>query len=368
MNKGVKLLIVLALVAVLAAAAVIVPGLFNKDETDDSVSDTSSENMTLFEEKDVDTFSYEYRNEQIVVKRLETGKWTVAEDEDFPLIQSYPSDMIDALRVLKVKRTLDGEKLSLSDYGLDDPLYYYKVTLKDGKTIDYRLGNYNSMLDGIYLKFADKNDVYIVEDGITDVFLSGTLDMIMRESLPEISRANVTKAELTSAGASQTIDVEKESFEGEGEETDANGEKEKVTYTRFTYTVTDADGKTMPGYAANVEKLLDALLAVKTGSCVAFKPTSEELVSFGLDPEHSLGIKLYYTEKVQDNNSDNVVDVTVDKDSAFTLGSANGEFYVTVGGDRVYKVDKENGAAVFEALVLGLIAPEAEDTQTAAEE
>ena len=63
MNKGVKLLIVLALVAVLAAAAVIVPGLFNKDETDDSVSDTSSENMTLFEEKDVDTFSYEYRNE-----------------------------------------------------------------------------------------------------------------------------------------------------------------------------------------------------------------------------------------------------------------------------------------------------------------
>ena len=96
--------------------------------------------------------------------------WYYTADKDFPLRQSYPKTVADAMGQLSADRELEDAD-ALEEYGLDHPTYTVTLTDEDGTVTTIKVGN------------ATGNDYYATVDDTEKVYtISATsLDDIQTE-------------------------------------------------------------------------------------------------------------------------------------------------------------------------------------------
>ncbi|ODU56505.1 MAG: hypothetical protein ABT01_03820 [Clostridium sp. SCN 57-10] len=203
-----------------------------------------------------DTFSLLYADE----------RWTLAEDESFPLDQSKTARLTDiASGLTAITRITNGD--TLEAYGLASPAATLTLT-GETETITVMLGDPDN--GHSYLKRGGDDAVYeIAGDLLTQASL-GRLNLISPDLLPTLTAANITGFSVMSGNGILTL------------------VRETVDKTDHWYI--EQDGTRI---AASNEKLavpLSSLTTLTINGCAAYRPDAAALASFGLDAPRVLTV------------------------------------------------------------------------------
>lgn len=203
-----------------------------------------------------DAFSLRYADE----------RWTLAEDDTFPLDQSKTKRLTDiASGLTAVTRITNGD--TLAAYGLAAPAATLTLT-SDAETVTVMLGNPDN--GHYYLKRDGDDAVYeIAGDLLTQASL-GRLGLISPDLLPTLTAANITGFSVMSGSGALTL------------------VRETTDDTDHWYI--EQDGARA---AAANEKLavpLSSLTTLAINGCAAYRPTAAALASFGLDAPRVLTV------------------------------------------------------------------------------
>lgn len=207
-NKG--LFILLAVLAVLLAVYFgLQAGNRNKEEEQKKEEEAAVVHVTDTAAEDIVSMKFDVGNGEMSFEK-EDNTWFYTPDADFPLAQSYPETMAEAVGNITAERELtDGD--DLSDYGLDEPACIVEYTDDDGNVTDIYFGNMTG--DDYYAAVGDKGTVYTVASTVLDS-LDYTLDDIAQlDTYPSIGSGNLVKEVITRNGETTTYDSENEDQE-----------------------------------------------------------------------------------------------------------------------------------------------------------
>ncbi len=123
--------------------------------------------------------------ELALVRGEDTDIWEYESDRAFPLKQSEPEAMLDALAGLSASQQFEGE--TLSDYGLDAPSQTVSFTLEDGTETLLTLGDENAVTGGYYLQVNGGSTVYLVDGTLGDAFSATLDDLLQMETMPTVT-------------------------------------------------------------------------------------------------------------------------------------------------------------------------------------
>ena len=257
MNKRTKKL--LALTGVLFLLLVFLFGVkyCNQKQKEKQEEETQEAKVYVTDLAEVVEVSYDIGNgDHTFVKK--DGAWVYTEDEEFPLKQSIPEQIVDTFGRLEAERELkDGDDPEA--YGLDDPAY--TVTLKtdgDKNTVLY-FGN--AVGDSYYMTAEGCDEVYTVAAGILEKLQYTKDELAQFDSYPNIGSGNLVK---------ETIIA-----------------KDKVT----TYDSANDDD------TENIAAVAGGLGAVTLEAAADYSAADEDLPEYGLDEEERITVKVVYTEE-----------------------------------------------------------------------
>ena len=207
-NKGLFILI-----AVLAVLLAVYFGLQSWNKSKEKEKEKQEEaavvHVTDTAAEDIVSMKFDVGNGEMIFDK-ENGKWSYTPDPDFPLAQSYPEAMADAVGNITADRELsDGD--AMEDYGLDEPVYTVEYTDAHDNVTDIYFGNMTG--DCYYVTVGDEGRVYTVASTALDS-LSYTLDDIAQlDAYPSIGSGNLVKEVITRNGQTTTYDSENEDQE-----------------------------------------------------------------------------------------------------------------------------------------------------------
>ena len=338
----------------LVAAYLIVNSKFASDtDSTDTSADTTYITVNQVDESSIVGISYTNKGVEYSFT-LSGDKWTYLADATFPVDSSAMADYTSALAGIRADRALEAD-LKSAEYGLDSPAHTIKVTLSAGGSLIYNIGAYNKHSDSYYMTAEGHDKVYMVKAAFGELFSVELYDLLLVESLPEISTDEVTS--ITAVSAAGTVKLEK------------SGTGEDVTWTH-----TNREGGAASLESESADKIVTALTQTKLTECVDHNATDEQLRAFGLgeserekitvtynvtvststqDGSTSLGGStvvtkelVYYIGRVEapvaeDTTADTTVDTTASKTEQKT--------YLMLDGSRmVYEVTLTNAAVFFE--------------------
>ncbi|MCD7945212.1 MAG: DUF4340 domain-containing protein [Clostridiales bacterium] len=298
-SRSTTLLILLGVLLVLIVATTAAT-LLNPDNQVEEV-----ETVYLLSDLDTDAvtgLSWTYDGETVSLTS-DGESWTDADDDSFPLDESYPESMVSALAEVTVTKTIE-EPAELSEYGLEEPACTVTVTV-DGEETELLIGDENTLDGGYYLSNGDGN-VYIVDDSLLSTFTYSLYDLIEMETLPDLSAIR----QVTVDAETQTLDIYYLEDSGLAYSDD---------YTWFLL-----DGE---GYLTldndTTEALLDYVQSLSWESCADYNADEDELADYGLD-EPTVTVTVAYTETVQvdtgetDDDGEAIYE-TDERDATFVL-------------------------------------------------
>ena len=166
MKKSVKLII--AVVALLLAFGVywIVQNKAPKDEL------KQTEFITTADSEDI--YKYAYTKDGQVYSFTCDSKdgWSYDGDSKFNLDSAKLSVVVQNLWKTSISRTLtDVDDASFAEFGLAEPAGEISITMKDGTTEVFHIGNTNSTAGAVYLyKDDDTSTVYLVSTDILSAY------------------------------------------------------------------------------------------------------------------------------------------------------------------------------------------------------
>lgn len=206
MKRG-KKLIALALVLVLLVGAVAAVQSLNGTEdaagTEEVTADTGSEILKL-DSGDVTALCWNY-SEAVAFEKGEDG-WRYAEDEAFPVDESYLTAMLSALSSVTAYKTIESPE-DFDQYGLAAPVCAVTVTA-EGEIWNLAIGSETAIGDQRYFSIGDGN-VYLVDETMLDSFAYGLYDVLKLEEIPEMT--DVTGLEVVTADQAYQITYEESS-------------------------------------------------------------------------------------------------------------------------------------------------------------
>ncbi len=310
-SRSTTLLILLGVLLVLIVATAAAT-LLNPDNQVEEV-----ETVYLLSDLDTDSvtgLSWTYDGETVSLTS-DGESWTDADDDSFPLDESYPESMVAALAEVTVTKTIE-EPAELSEYGLEEPSCTVTVTV-DGEETELLIGDENTLDGGYYLSNGDGN-VYIVDDSLLSTFTYSLYDLIEMETLPDLSDIS----RVTVDAETQTLDIYY---------LEDSGLAYSDEYTWFLldgedYLTLDND---------TTEALLDYVQSLSWASCADYNADEDELAACGLD-EPAVTVTVAYTETVQvdtgetDDDGETIYE-TEERDATFVLEI--GDYYE---GDSCY--------------------------------
>ena len=285
----------LILIAVLAAVAIGYSLISRLSSGQDNAGASNKEiSVASHDSNAVERLEWEYKGERIRLVK-ENNRWKYAEDGAFPLDLSKVQTMLSAISDIKASRSID-QAGSLSEYGLEEPQCIITVT-SGGTEYTYFIGSKNEVTGEYYLYTGQGDKVYMVNSGLYTAYSKTLLDMVVRQSIPDLTTAKEISIE-TPEGLKKI--VYKDKHEG-------------ITYTNaykwfYEFAV---EGNTVysPVGSDKVRNLQRDISGIKWVSCVDYFATGDELADYGLDSPRAVvsvkfsngDFKLMFGDYVDDN-------------------------------------------------------------------
>lgn len=243
-------------------------------------------------------------------------KWQYEDDPSFPVKFELPASMASAISKIKANRLVEETKENFAEYGLDTPYLDITAVFEDAER-NYKIGDYNKMLDGYYFNIGGTDKVYIIPTGLNPFFEYSLLDLADVDVPPVLDEEKYNSIEMTFAG--EALD----------------GEKTAALAAAFADLV--RGGLSTAGY-------------ISPGS------TAEaSIAAYGFD--RGATVDIAYKEAQTVENADNsgqtssyTSTVHVDKTASFTVGIAGGSAYFTCGSGLVYTADAQTAKTVLSVL------------------
>lgn len=335
-SKPKKLIIIIALVALLGILAGTLWFLKNRDKSassdaNKSVSADNTDVNLVFEsdEAEILFLSVIYEGDKKTFFVDDDGVWKLSGEHEFPLDSSAITLMLTTLKNVTASYRYDGID-DLSQYGLDAPSVSIIVDMGDDP-VTISVGDQYPLGSGRYVSVSDiPGTVFVAPVEIYSRFAKTRLELLQTYSMPYIATSEITEISFDAEGygAYDLVSDPSYSFDNTG---------------CYPWTILTED---MEHVTVDVDKL-NTLFTNATSftftSTVDYLPENKPL--YGID-ENSGHIRINYTIK----NSQNVTDengekkkVTTeeDKEICILLGDDAGDGYTYAsveGEDFVYKL------------------------------
>ena len=326
LNKKRKTLIALAAaLAVLLGAYFAVTALTRTADSEDET--------VLFscEADDITGISYTVDGEEIwLVKDSET--WKYATDETFPLDGQKAQALAAAASEVTVTRKLE-PKEEKEAYGLKTPKTKITVSLLNGTSAVFEIGNYNATTDSYYMMMEGDNNLYLTSSDIATKFASSLLELASAGQLPEsFENGSVTSVTIEDAENKTQITTP----------------VTMKTYTDgFKWQLNIGDITTFADDEA-VSKITGELFSLDLSALAAYNADEQKLKEMGFENAVNVTVKYTYTEKTDDEAEEKKSEGTF----ALKLVKADEEncYYVHIDGDSgVYKCASSDVKSITEA-------------------
>lgn len=166
MKKSVKLIIAVVVLLIAVGIFGVVQNRGPKDEVEET------EYITAADSEDIYKYSYSKDGQMYTFTCDSDDGWSYDGDKDFNLDSSKLSVVIQNLWKTSVTRTLtDMDEQSFEEFGLTEPAGEICITMKDGSTEEFHIGNTNSTAGAVYLyKDDDTSTVYLVSTDISSAY------------------------------------------------------------------------------------------------------------------------------------------------------------------------------------------------------
>ena len=323
MTRGRKLgLLLLALAALLVLTIVVMELAPDGEGTEEATA------VTIFtlDPDQVTSLTWQYEEETISLEKDQENNWTYPADAAFPLDQSYPDAMVQALKEIQAAKTIENVE-DLSEYDLEDAVC--SITVQGEKEYQLAIGEETGLGGQRYLSIGDGN-VYLVDASLLDTFALGLYDIVEKETIP--SMTDLRGVQITTNAGTLEMEYQEDS-----------GLAYSDQYTWFW--------KTDGGYTALDTDLAESLVQNITGltwnSCVEYQASADDLGRYGLDkPAATVTVRYTETSQVETNETDENGEPVyetqqTDKTFVLELGDYDGDTcYARLGGSSmVYQVD-----------------------------
>ncbi len=201
-KKGIRLAVLGIMALLLAAALFFLRGKGEEDEkaemTDEEEYEEDGTLLYTFDYKDMKQIAFSYLGESYSFTKAD-GVWTYDADENFPIHQSFMEAKAVTLAEIYVEREVEGSEGSLADYGLEKPQLSIQLTLENGESYGFRVGNRNNTANAYYM-YDEKADKIYIRDGSWNVaFGEGQTgegfhlyDLVEMEPLPSVNTSEIT--------------------------------------------------------------------------------------------------------------------------------------------------------------------------------
>lgn len=322
MTRGKKLVLLLGVLLVLMTVTILVM----EFAPDENAEEEAAVTVFTLDMDQVTGLSWTYEGEEVSLERDAENNWTYPADDAFPLDQSYPDAMVQALSEIQADRIIE-EPEDLSEYGLADPVC--SITVQADETRQLAIGDETSLGGQRYLSLGDGN-VYLVDASLLDDFALGLYDIVAKETIP--SMTDVSSFQIQSGSTTLTIDY-----------TEEEGLAYSDQYTWFW----NQDGTLTALDTGLTSTLLETITSLSWNSCVAYQATQDQLSQWGLD-DPSVIVTVSYVEssQVETNETDEdgqPIYETKETPKTFTLelGDYDGDtcYARLAGSTMVYQVD-----------------------------
>ncbi len=204
-NKGI-LILAIALVLLLAVYFGLRAWNAGQEEKEAAEQEAATVHVTDTSADDIVSLKFDVGNGDLEFSK-EDDQWYYTPDKDFPLKQSYPEDMAEAVGSVTADRELtDGDPTDA--YGLDDPVYTIEYTDTDGNTTELLFGDMTG--DDYYVMLSGSDTVYTVSSSVIDPLDHALDDMAQLDDYPSIGSGNLVKEVISQNGETTTYDSEDE--------------------------------------------------------------------------------------------------------------------------------------------------------------
>ena len=204
-NKGVLILIIV-LVLLLAVYFGLRSWNVSQEEKEEAEQEAATVHVTDTAAEDIVSLKFNVGNGDLEFSK-EDDKWYYTPDKDFPLQQSYPEDMAEAVGSITADRELtDGD--ALDAYGLDDPAYTVEYTDAEGNVTELLFGDMTG--DDYYAMISGSDTVYTVGGSVIEALDYSLEDMAQLDDYPSIGSGNLVKEVITQNGETTTYNSEDE--------------------------------------------------------------------------------------------------------------------------------------------------------------
>jgi len=259
MSRGKKLGILFLILVLLIAACFITVKLVQKKTLE---SADSSETVLQIDDTAITQLSWNYNGEELSFVRSE-DTWTDAYDTSYPLDTSEIDALVTQISNLSSAKTIESPS-DLSQYGLAEPVLTVNVTADQQYTVSF--GNETKMGGQVYFTTGDGN-VYVSPDTTTySNFCTGRLDLLKKETLPDMSEI----VSFTAEDAANPLYIE---YDAE------SGRAYSDSYVWFGID----NGNTITLDTDSASTLVDTIRYLSWQSCVAYNVSQEDLANYGLD-------------------------------------------------------------------------------------
>ena len=179
MKKKTKNLLVLAgVIAVLLIGYLAIDLFLKADEKQKEVASKANLELVEFNVEDVSFYSYE--NTEYDIGFHVTGDTYVHyEDEKFPVNKTKVSSQLEALTNLKAFQEIPFT--DKAEFGFDAPQVKWLLTLSDGVTRTFALGDKALLQEAYYFLDEENNKIYLVDTDIYTMFTCSWSDLVQKE-------------------------------------------------------------------------------------------------------------------------------------------------------------------------------------------
>ncbi len=338
MKKLIKLIVLLVVLAGLVVGYILYSNYKAEQEKENTdIPQDTTVNVLSIEETSVTSIEYTYDEEKIMLKK-KGDKWLWAEDEDFPLEQSYPEYMLDDLTNIVADRLVADNLDNEADFGMDEPNFVINYTTSDGKEYVYTIGDYNSAAKCYYIKSSVSDKIYMTKKSAVEPFVYYILEMAEVDTIPEFEAEKITSVSTVKEGKKQVLTTDRTGVE---------------FYNKpYEYFYVEDNEIKIPADGVATGEFLNAVEALSLGEVVEFKPSDYKISSCGLGDTSRIVLKVTYDEEVSTDETDTSVTVTKSNSFNVYIGKAIAEedkyYAMFEGSELLYKLD--GGKTFFEKM------------------